>query len=151
MKPLFELRRQIAHVLFGLMLITIYFKTTTPSYYLLILFLISSFFSLIAKHRTIPILHTFLLLFEREKHIKQFPGRGLIFFILGAYLSLQFWDRSLALTSILILTLGDAFTNLTGFYFGKRVHFLNKKKTIEGSIGGIIVSTMGAMFFVDFC
>ncbi len=149
MKQLFELRRQVLHIVFGTTIVWIYSYYNTPIFFLLILFVISLYISYEIKKNRFPILTKYLKLFEREKHIKKFPCRGLIFFILGSYLSLIFFTKNIAITSILILTYGDAFTNITGFYFGKKVHFLNKKKTIEGTIGGVLISFVISIYYVQ--
>jgi len=147
-KNLFEFRRQIAHIVFGCIIVFIYARFLISPHFLGGLFVIGCCFAMILKTVEIPVLHHFLLLFEREKHFKKFPGRGFVFFMLGAYLSLVFFNLNVALSSIMILTFGDAFTNLIGYYFGKKVHFLNKRKTWEGTIGGIIMGTMAGSLFI---
>lgn len=150
MKSAFELRRQIAHIGFGLAILFLFGVLNWPSFILLILFGLGLALSSWAKYHDLPILHHFLLLFERERHFRKFPARGFLFFILGAYLSFLFFEKHIAVTSIAILTFGDAFTNLIGFYFGKKVSFLNKKKTWEGSLGGLVVAFCVALCCVPF-
>lgn len=148
-KDPFEIRRQILHLFVGFLIIYVYQYFEVSPYWLLLGFFVSCLLSYITLFVKIPFFYSFLRFFERKKHIERFPGRGFIFFLLGSFLVLLFCKKHVALASVIILTLGDAFTNLVGFYFGKKVHFLNKKKTIEGTIGGMIVGFMGASFFVS--
>jgi dolichol kinase len=81
--------------------------------------------------------------------MEKFPGRGAFYFILGSFLVTLFLPLPIALASILILALGDSFTNIIGRYFGK-IHLpYNPKKTIEGPLFGFVLAGIGGSFFVS--
>ncbi|MBW3011296.1 hypothetical protein KY326_03695, partial [Candidatus Woesearchaeota archaeon] len=87
--------------------------------------------------------------FERKEHRKVHPGRGPLLLFVGCFIALFFFETNIALASIMILAIGDSFTNLFG-PFGKMKTKLHKKKFLEGTIAGIIGATLGAMLFVPF-
>lgn len=52
--------------------------------------------------------------------------------------------------SIAVLGLGDGVSTLIGKHFGKTRNPINQKKSIEGSISGIIAASLGAAVFIAF-
>ena len=143
-----ELKRQILHVLIGIIfLFSIIYKLITPLQ-LFILLVISGIFGFLSLKYKIPILDFFLEKFERKN--TEFPGKGFIMFLAGTLLVLKLFPLNIALASIIILTFADPVSHFIGENFG---HFkiLQNKKNIEGNIAGIIVSSLLAMFFVHPC
>jgi len=116
-----------------------------------ITFFLLGFFLLIREfHLQIPFLFSVLRLFEREKHIRVFPGKSLIFFFVGCTSAVVFFPRDIAVASILILAFGDSLSNLVGHHFGKITTPLHSIKKIEGPIVASIVAAGVASFFVPF-
>lgn len=149
-KSKLELRRQIAHLVIGVIIVfLIELKLLTPSL-LLVALIIGFILSLTYKKHPIPIIHELLQLFERPKDIATFPGRGFIFLILGAYLSLLIFPLSVAKGAIMILAVGDSISHLVGRYFGRTKVPFSSNKMLEGTIVAIVFSTLGALLFVDF-
>jgi dolichol kinase len=144
-----ELKREILHILIGIIaLFLIIYNIISP----LIIFIILSigiFVSLLSLKIRIPLISWFLDNFERDKDKNKLPGRGIIFAVAGSLLSLQLFERNIALASIIILTFADPISHLVGKAFGKTKSPLNKTKNIEGHIAGAIISSIMAMFFVS--
>lgn len=149
-KSKLELRRQIAHLIIGVLVVfLIELKLLTPNLLLLTLIL-GLALSLTYKKYPIPIIHEILQLFERPKDLATFPGRGFIFLLLGSYLSLMFFPLSIAKAAIIILAIGDSISHIVGRYFGRTKVPFSAHKMLEGTIVAIIFSTLGALLFVDF-
>lgn len=104
--------------------------------------------SFIAEKRKIPILHYFLQKFERKKELHEFPGKGVIFYFIGAYISLLFFPKEIAMASIMVLAFGDSVSHVFGLHFGK-TKFLSETKMLEGTIAGFIAGFLGALVFVS--
>ena len=104
--------------------------------------------SYLIKRQKLTLLAKILSFFERDHHMQQFPGRGILFFTIGAYFSFLLFPTNIAYASILMLSVGDAFTNIVGRHFGKIKTKLNPNKFIEGSIVGIILCIPVAYYFV---
>jgi len=147
-----EVYRQIFHVLLGILIVILYyFDFITP----LIVFLILIFggiLSLLSKRLKLPIVNFFLNKLERKEDIEKFPGKGLIFFFMGALLSMKLFPKDIALASIIILALGDSTSHIFGAKYGHTRNIFNLKspKLLEGTIAGMIVAFLGACFFVPF-
>jgi len=128
----------------------IYLDVLTPMLIFLIL-VFGIIISLLSKKFSLPIISWLLKRFERKELIKQFPGRGIIFFFVGTLLSLQLFNKDIALASITILSLGDSISHIIGENFGNTNQPLNgnQKKKFEGTIAGIAAGFFGALFFVS--
>lgn len=146
-----ELRRQGLHIFFGVVLIFLHMFGFLTNWILFGLFIAGLIISLAIKKKKMRFLEKFLLCFEREHHIEKFPGRGPLFFTLGCYLSLVLFEPYIAYAGIMVLTIGDAFSNLIGRHFGKIKTKLNRDKFIEGNVAGIFIALPFAYyFFPDF-
>ncbi len=95
-------------------------------------------------------MHWLLHLLEREQFRKKSPGKSAIYFFLGSSLVALFFPVNIAVASILILAFGDSLSCLIGYHFGKIITPLHPKKTIEGPLAAIIISTIVASLFVPF-
>ncbi|MCK5600265.1 hypothetical protein KAR91_00160 [Candidatus Pacearchaeota archaeon] len=104
--------------------------------------------SMMIKKRRMSPVRWVLSHFERDHHMENFPGRGILFFTIGAFLALLLFETEIAYAGILILSAGDAISNLVGKYYGKTKTKLNPNKYIEGTIVGILVSIPIAYWFV---
>jgi dolichol kinase len=72
-----------------------------------------------------------------------------ITFTLGIIISLLIFPPPIAYAAIAVLTLGDGFANIFGRIFGKTPLSFNRKKTIEGTICGLICAFLGTILFVN--
>lgn len=70
-------------------------------------------------------------------------------YALGIIMSLTLFPAPISYVSIVVMTLGDGFASILGKKFGRRPLPVNKNKTIEGSIGGLLLSFIGSLIFVD--
>lgn len=84
--------------------------------------------------------------------MKKFPGKGVIFFFVGVLLSLQLFEKDIALASIMVLSLGDSVSHLIGKSFGRIKNIFNGdgKKLLEGTLAGTLAGFFGALVFVPF-
>ena len=102
------------------------------------------------KNYKVPFIHKLLHFFEREKYLRRFPGRGIFFYLLGSFLVLVLFPFEIAIASIAILAFGDAVTNIIGRNFGNVRILFKPKKSIEGTLAGILAGFFGAMIFTTF-
>ena len=116
---LLEVRRKIAHILLGLFIIVTYNYGVLKTKHLFFAIIIFSVLSLISLKFKFPIISFLLKNFEREKFVKEFPFKGMIFFLVGCLLTLKIFSKDIALASIMILTLGDSVSFLYGTFLGK--------------------------------
>ncbi|MBI2463527.1 phosphatase PAP2 family protein [Candidatus Peregrinibacteria bacterium] len=145
---IFEIRRQFGHALTGVIIVGLIYFGYIDASILAAILVLGGLLSFIAKKQTVPLLHRVLACFERPHHMKNFPGKGSFFMVLGALLALVTFPQNIALASIIIMAIGDSVTNIVGGYFGKRHYFYNQKKKIEGTITGIILATLAANIFL---
>ena len=103
--------------------------------------------SLLIKHKKLSPIARLLGFFERPHHMENFPGRGILFFTLGAFLSLMLFEKNTAYAGIAILSVGDAVANVAGRHFGRIKTKLNPDKYIEGTLLGILIAIPAAFFF----
>lgn len=149
-KSKLELRRQIAHLLIGMLIVFLMeLKLMTPNI-LIITLLVGAIISIIYRYRPIPLIHEILLAFERPKDIATFPGRGPFFLILGSLLAMLLFPIDIAKGAITVLAVGDSISHLVGRYFGKTKVPFSENKMLEGTVVAIVLSTFTALLFVDF-
>ena len=143
-----EARRQIIHLLYGPILVLLYHYQIINISLLLGMIIGGAFASFLIKREKLSLLAKILSFFERDHHMEKFPGRGILFFTIGAYLCLLLFDAHIAYAGILILSVGDALTNIFGRHFGRIKTKLNPNKFIECTIVGILASIPIAYYFV---
>ncbi len=149
-KDKLELRRQIAHMLTGI-LIVLLLKLQILNQEILFMILVGGgILSLVMRKYHIPVLHKMLAYFERPEDLTHFPGKGSFFLVLGALLATFFFQRDIAMAAISIVAVGDAITTVMRTYYGKEKNPLNPIKHLEGIFLAIVFSTVAALFFVDF-
>ncbi len=145
-----ELKRQLMHILVGLVTIAfIYYNILTP-FAILLLIIGGIMLSFLCKRIPIPLISRFLDHMEREEQKKNFPGKGTIFFFVGVLLSLQLFERNIAYASIMVLTFGDSISHMFGAQFGRLKNIFNgkSKKLLEGTLAGTLAGFLGALIFV---
>jgi len=145
----FEFRRQVMHILLGIIIVALYSYSIINPLMILILLIVGVFLSFLSTRFEIPVISWFLKKFERRKVKKTFPGKGVFFYLLGVFLVMLIFNKNTALAAITILALGDGISHIIGRYFGKTKTFLSRYKLIEGSIAGFVASSVGASLFVS--
>ena len=143
-----EPKRQLFHMLFGIIIVVLLIYDLLRVTHIFFLVVIGIMLSFLSKKFKIPIIFWFLENFEREKDLKEFPGKGVIFYLIGAFLVLSFFPLDIAMPSILILAFGDSASHLFGVRYGKIKHPFTDKKFIEGMIAGFIAAFIGALVFL---
>ncbi len=138
------------HIAIGLTTsLLFYIEVLTPlSIFLLII--AGLLLSFLVKRIRIPIVSTFLDLFEREDLRKTFPGKGTIFLFIGILLAVQLFPKNIAMAALMILTFGDSLSHIIGAEFGSIRNIFNgkSKKLLEGTLAGTIFGFLAAAFFV---
>ncbi len=143
-----ENRRQIVHLLGGVLYVVLIYFDILTVYVAAALIGAYILLSLIFKKYKIPILYDILKQLDRPKDLKTFPIKGNVWYAVGVFISLLIFPKDVAMASLIILALGDSIAPLIGQY-GKLKHPFNKKKYIEGSIAGAIAGFLGALIFVS--
>ncbi len=145
----FEIRRKTFHILMGISIIFLIYKNLIDAEIIFFVLIFGIILSLICRKYEVPIISKFLEFFDRKEHLKQFPGRGVIFFFIGVLLAIKLFPKDIALASIAILTIGDSLSHIFGLYFGRTKNFFgNGNKMLEGTIFGIIFGFLAAILFV---
>lgn len=142
-----EFRRQILHILYGFFLLFLIDYNIIDKHIMLGAIIGGAVASFMIKKQRLSLIRRMLSFFERDHHLDNFPGRGILFFTIGAYLTLLLFDRNVAFAGIAILSVGDAISNIVGRRIGRISTPLNPKKFIEGNLAGILVSIPFAYHF----
>jgi len=143
----FELRREAFHIFLGTVIMLLIFLFKENAVWLLFFALIIGMtLSLLSLKFKLPLLYFMLLHFERPRYLRKFPGKGMLFFVAGCLLVLKLFSHNLNIVfaSIVILTLGDSISHLVGLKVEKKI----AKRSIGGTIAGILAAFIGASFFV---
>jgi dolichol kinase len=142
-----EIRRQILHILLGILFIFLIIYNLITPLELFIILIFSGILSFLSLKFKVPIVNFFLEKFEREN--PNLPGKAFIMFLAGILIAWKIFPLDIALASITILTFADPISHFIGENFGKTNSIINKKKNIEGHIAGFIISSLFALFFVS--
>ncbi len=143
-----ELRRQIFHLLYGPLLILLHARGILNLKLLFALIVIGAGTSYFIKRQRLSGVRRVLTFFERDHHLATFPGRGIFYFTLGAFLALLLFETPFAYGGIMILSVGDGLSNLVGHSFKRFKPILNPTKSLEGTLAGIVASIPAAYYFV---
>ena len=136
------------HIILGIAIVLLLNFNLINATYLFILFIFGLILSFLSTKLNIPVIHQFLRTFDREKDLEKFPGKGAIFYVLGAFIVVLVFPKDIALASIMILALGDSVSRLVGPY-GYLKHPFHNEKFFEGVIAGAVAGFIGALFFVS--
>jgi len=142
-----EVKRQFVHILFGILIVFLINYDIINAPILFMLFIIGLILSALSKKFQIPIIYWFLKLLDRKKDLEKFPGKGMIFYVLGAFIVVLIFPKDIAIASIIILALGDSISRIVGPY-GYLKHPFTNTKFFEGIVAGAFVGFLGALFFV---
>jgi phytol kinase len=151
-----ELTRKIIHIVTGVLFIITPFifrdidALVWLSAILLVPFTIFYFIITWFSHTKIGRISHGLMEREIGHHTN---GVGGLSFVLGVMLSyfLFGFNPLIVLMGVVVLTFGDGFASYFGIRFGKhKFNIEGHTKSIEGTLAGIIASTLVGTFFVDF-
>ena len=142
-----EIKRQPMHILLGLLLVVLIYYDLLKIQMIVAGLLVAVLFSLFVKRTKPKEIYRILSIIERKNDLKNLPGKGLIAYLIGALIAIIFFEKDIAMASIIILALGDSFSRLIG-PFGKIKHPFNDSRFLEGCIAGVIAASLGAMLFV---
>ena len=102
---------------------------------------------LIKRGIRLPFLSLLVENVER-KHEAILPGKGALVFFLGAViLMVLFKEPAIIVGALCVSVYGDAASTIIGINFGK--HKISGPKTMEGTIGGIFVSTAALLLLFE--
>jgi dolichol kinase len=144
----FELNRQFFHLFLGLLIVVLLLYGIIDKKIMLSIIIVGVILSYLSRIMKVPIVHKLLLRFERKEDLKNFPGKGIIFYFIGCYLSLLLFSKDIAMASIMVLALGDSMSHIFGIHFGRTRTFLSGKKFLEGTIAGLMAGFIGALVFL---
>jgi dolichol kinase len=142
-----ELRRQILHLIFGVVLITLLYYDIIGAIVLIQILLTGILFSILCKKFRVPIASWVMDRFERKEFQVNFPGKGPILFLVGSITVVLLFPKNIALASMAILSIGDAFSHVFGKLLSRKQY--KYLKSIKGTIIGISFSFIAALIFVD--
>lgn len=142
-----EVKRQIMHIFLGIAIAILLNFNLINAAILFIIFVAGLILSLSSRKFHIPVICIFLKAFDRKKDLESLPGKGAIFYVLGAFLVVLIFPKEIAMASIMILALGDSVSRLVGPY-GYLKHPFHNEKFFEGVIAGAIAAFFGALIFV---
>ncbi|MBI2557849.1 hypothetical protein HYW20_00860 [Candidatus Woesearchaeota archaeon] len=145
-----EWNRQLFHIFFGIGIVFLLLYDFIDKNIILMFVVIGFILSNLSKKIRIPIIYNLLIKFERKEELKRFPGKGVIFYLIGIYISLLIFSKDIAMASIMVLALGDSISHLFGLHYGKIKHPLSKTKFLEGTFAGFIFGFIGAFVFLPF-
>jgi dolichol kinase len=139
-----EYLRKTSHLLFGLLVAGVILIFPTYQAAMIIGFSLYGGLILIdlcMKGYKIPLISMIIHHMEREG---EFPGKGAFFFVFSALVTLMFFPPVVAAVSVAVLAVLDGFSTIFGIRFGK--HRIWKKKTLEGFLGGVIITAALLLF-----
>ena len=147
-----EVRRQIFHSFFGIILALLIYFESIDFLILLIAAIAGLILSMISRKYNIPVITWFLNQFDREKDRKIMPGRGALYYVIGALIVYGLFitqpdGKNIVAASIIILALGDSAPHFFA-HIGKIKHPFNDLKYVEASLAGVIFAFLGAVWFV---
>jgi len=143
-----EVKRKLIHIIFGIVVVVLLKFGFIGKIHIFFSAIIGIIISFLSKKYKIPGIYWFMQHFERAAYIKKFPGKGIIFYLIGILLVLFLFPMDIVLASILVLTFADSIGHLFGIQFGKIPHPFVSTKFVEGWIAGFIAGFIGAIIFV---
>ena len=102
----FEWNRQFFHIFLGIAIVALLLYDFIDKKIILIIIITGIIISYLSKKINIPVIYNLLEIFERKEDIKKFPGKGIIFYFIGAYAALLLFPKDIAMASIMVLALG---------------------------------------------
>lgn len=150
-----EIRRQLLHIVDGVIIITL-LDIFGKELSFILLGLSIALMAVLKVHKKLKlkIVDKILRLLEREENMSN-PGAGGVTYLVGTGLTIFLFDPQTAKLGICALSFGDAGSTLIGKYLGKReITFIKKitgkRRTLEGSIGFILGTIIVGSPFIGF-
>lgn len=144
-----EVERQLIHLSTGIILIILIWTTGDKA--LNILLFVLAFYvvmSVVILTNKLPdSLSTFLCKWGRPSK-QTIPFKGTILLLCGITLSLVLFPQEIVYASIAIVAFGDSIATAVGVLIGRNKLPYSDKKTVEGTVSGIIASFLASSFFV---
>jgi dolichol kinase len=140
-----EFKRQLFHLMLGIVLVVLLDWEILNLQSMFVLLLIGFVISIISKKKELFGVRWFLKHFDREE--EGLPGYGALTFFLGSIIVLGLFRKEVALAAIMVLALGDSFSHLGRF--GRVKNPFNSAKFLEGTLLGVVAGTFGASLFVS--
>jgi len=141
-----ESLRQVVHLVFGLGIagfILLFDRDLALPVLVLALFVGFILSDAISRGYTIPVISAVIASLERRDAA---PGRGTLFFALGALFCLVFFPREVAFIGLVVLSLLDSVTTLVGIRFGR--NRIYNHKSFEGTFAGVVVTVAALCLLV---
>lgn len=141
----FETQRQIFHLMLGnILAIVILALQDKAVYFIGTCFLVGLILSK-AMHQKmkIPVFDWFIKTFERKQ---AHPGKGALYFFLGAFIALVFFGHSIVFVSVLLLAYLDSFSTIVGKACGRTKMW--NGKSLEGTLAGFAAGFLVISFYV---
>ncbi|WP_301664295.1 diacylglycerol/polyprenol kinase family protein [Methanoculleus frigidifontis] len=141
-----ESSRQLVHLVFGLGIagfVFLFDSTITISVLMIALFAGFILSDAVQRGYTIPGISQILERLERRDAV---PGKGALFFALGALFCLIFFPTDVVFPALVVLALLDSVTTIVGVRYGR--HRIYNKKSLEGSAAGILVTFVVLLLLV---
>ncbi len=142
-----ESSRQLVHLAFGLLIAIFVFlfdSTITISVLMIALFAGFILSDAVQRGYTIPGISQILERLERREAV---PGKGALFFALGALFCLVFFPTEVVFPALVVLALLDSVTTIVGVRYGK--HRIYNKKSLEGTAAGIAATFVVLLLLVS--
>jgi phytol kinase len=141
-----ESNRQIVHLLFGLGIagfVSIFDRQVTVAVLVLALFLGFILSDALSRGYYVFFVSEIIERLERREAV---PGKGALFFALGALFCLIFFPSGVAFIALVVLAVLDSTTTIAGVRYGKTKIYNNK--SLEGSLIGIAATTAVLVFLL---
>lgn len=144
-----ELERQLIHLFTGIFFILLIYVTGDQALWVLLLllafYLVISF--VILKNMLPPSLSTFLCRWGRPGK-QNIPLKGTILLVCGIIFSLVLFPEEIVYASVAVVGFGDSVATIAGVTIGRHKLPYSEKKSVEGTLAGIIAAFLAALLFV---
>ena len=143
-----HLERKLYHMIIGIICFSLYAFFITRTEALFLLFGVGGLWVMldIIRLQNPKVNETTLKLFGnlmRREELKSLSGNS--FYILGMIVSVAFFQKPVALLSVLYLALGDPSAAIVGSLYGK--HKIIGKKSLEGALANFVMCGMASFLF----
>ncbi len=144
-----EVERQLIHLFTGITLILLIWAAGDNALPVLVLLL--AFYaavSVVIMLNMLPLsLSTFLCRWGRPSK-QTMPLKGTILLLCGITLSFALFPEEIAYASIAVVAFGDSVATAIGVLIGRHKLPYSEKKTVEGTLSGMIAAFLAASIFV---
>lgn len=144
-----EVERQIIHLFTGITLILL-IRVAGDTALAILLLLLSIYVtaSVVLMTNKLPLsLSTFLCRWGRLSK-QTIPLKGTFLLLCGITLTLILFPEQIVYASIAIVAFGDSVATAVGVLLGKHKLPYSEKKTVEGTVSGIIAASLASSLFV---